>query len=395
MGRFVMIIGLIHWILFIVSGLCLAQEIALPHDPLAGRDVFVSKGCVKCHSIFSKGGKIGRDLGKTLIKQGPTDIFAMMWNHTPEMGKLMQNLQKMPIFSEQEMADLIAYFYFLGYLDELGDVEKGRMVLKDKECLKCHKVGGEGGEIGPILDKIKSYANPLSLAQRIWRYGIKMSAEMSALGIQRPEFSGSEVVDLFAYLQEISNYETDPSAYLTPGRPKVGERLFEEKDCFRCHKIGNKGEAIGPDLTMVDFHGGVTQIAARMWKHGPKIWKKMREMQIQRPMFDENEMADLVAYLYFLSFVEQSGDAEAGKKLFTKKGCVECHSIRGQGGNVGPDLALSDKTKNYITSTTAMWNHNSKMRILMEKMGIPMPRFNQKEMKDLFFYLSNQRIKYE
>jgi hypothetical protein len=74
---------------------------------------------------------------------------------------------------------------------------------------------------------------------------------------------------------------------------------------------------------------------------------------------------------------------------------VKCHSIRGDGGNAGPDLALSDRTGNYIKITTAMWNHNEKMRILMDKMGVPMPRFNEKEMKDLFFYLSIDRMKYE
>jgi mono/diheme cytochrome c family protein len=396
MGRFVMIIGLINFILFMVGAISLGQEIELPNDPLAGRRVFVEKGCVKCHSIFSKGGKVGRDLGKTLIEQGPTGIFAMMWNHSPEMSKLMQKPKKMPIFSEQEMSDLIAYFYFLGYLDEEGEAEKGRMVLKHKQCLACHKVGGEGGKVGPPLDMLRSYANPLSLAQRIWRYGIRMSAVMSILGVHRPEFTGSEIVDLFAYLREISAYKTDVFTYLTPGRPTVGKRLFEEKGCAQCHKIGNnKGKAAIPDLTRVDFHGGATQIAGRMWKHGPKILAKMEEREIAPPIFEENEMADLVAYLYFLNFIEQSGDLETGKRLFTRKRCVKCHSIRGDGGNAGPDLALSDRTGNYIKITTAMWNHNEKMRILMDKMGVPMPRFNEKEMKDLFFYLSIDRMKYE
>jgi cytochrome c551/c552 len=396
MSRFVIIIGLINIILFMVGAICFGQEIELPNDPLVGRRVFVNKGCVKCHSIFSKGGKIGRDLGRTLAQLGPAGIFAMMWNHSPEMSKLMQKPQKMPIFSEQEMADLIGYFYFLGYLDEQGDAEKGRVVLKNKKCLDCHRVGGIGRDVGPPLDKLKSYANPLSLAQRIWRYGIKMSAVMSVLGIERPEFTGSEIVDLFAYLREISAYRTDVFTYLTPGKPTVGKRLFEEKDCVKCHKIGNnKGKAVGPDLPRVDFHVGVTQIAGRMWKHGPKIWAKMEEMGIKIPLFEKNELADLVAYLYFLNFIEQSGDFEAGKALFTRKGCVKCHSIRGQGGNVGPDLAQLDETENFIKITAAMWNHNQKMRILMDKVDVPMPRFDEKEMRDLFFYLSTVRMKYE
>jgi cytochrome c2 len=378
-----------------VSAISFGQEVELPNDPLAGEKVFVNKGCVKCHSIFGKGGKIGRDLGKTQTHRGPTGIFAMMWNHSPEMGKLMQKPQKMPIFSEQEMADFMAFLYFLSYLDERGEAEKGRTVLEQKKCLACHKVGGEGRKVGPDLDKIKSHAHPLSLIQSIWNHGISMSAKMSALGIQRPKFTGSDIVDLFAYLREISAHETDASTYLTPGKPKVGERVFEEKACFQCHEMGNKGKAVGPDLTRVDFHFGVTQIAATMWNHGPKILKEMEKLKIESPIFKENEMADLVAYLYFLNFIGQSGDVEEGKLLFTKKECVKCHAMRGHGGNVGPDLALSEKTKNYIKITTAMWNHNQKMRILMDKVGVPMPRFSEKEMKDLFFYLSTESMKDE
>ncbi len=372
-----------------------AQNINLPNDPLAGEKVFVSKGCVNCHSIFGKGGKIGRDLGKTQAKRGPAGIVAMMWNHSPEMNQLMQKPQQMPVFSEQEMADLIAYIYFLTYLDEPGDPIQGRKVLEKKKCLSCHKIGGKGGQIGPPLDKIKLFANPLSLLQEMWNHGLNMSKTMAARHIPRPTFTGKEVVDLFAYLREISSYETNRSTYLTPGKPKIGEQLFEKKGCIRCHKIGNKGQAVGPDLTKVDFHMGVTGIGAKLWNHGPAIWKKMKEMGIKLPTFEGNELADLVSYLYFLNFVQQSGDVEAGKRLFFKKGCVECHSVRGRGGNVAADLAKSQYTDNYIKAATAMWNHNRQMRLLMQKVGVAMPRFNEKEMNDLLAYLRSERVKSE
>ncbi len=374
----------------------MAQEIDLPDDPLAGEKVFVNKGCVNCHSIFGKGGKIGRDLGKTQAQRGPAGIVAMMWNHSPEMSQVMQRPQEMPVFTEQEMADLIAFIYFLNYLDEPGNPSRGREVLEEKKCLSCHRIGDKGRNIGvPRLDRVKSFANPLSLAQEMWNHGVGMSAIMASLGVERPKFTGSELVDLLAYLKEISNYETNVKTYLTPGKPKVGEELFEKKGCLNCHKIGNKGKAVGPDLTRVEFHIGVSKIAADMWNHGPKIWKKMREMGIQLPTFTGNEMADLVAYLYFLDFIQQSGDIEAGRRLFIKKRCVECHSVRGRGGNVAADLAQSNYTQNYIKAATAMWNHNRRMRLLMEKVGVAMPRFNEQEMKDLLAYLRSERIKNE
>lgn len=395
LSRTMIILGTISCMLFGIGALSSGQELGLPNNPLAGQKIFLEKGCIKCHSIFGKGGKIGRDFGKTLVHRGPAGIFAMMWNHSPEMSKLMQKIQKMPVFSEHEMADFIAFIYFLGYLDEEGEPERGHAVLKDKQCLACHKVGGEGGEIGPPLDEIRSYANPLTLAQRMWRYGVGMSAEISALGVERPEFAGSELIDLFSYLREISDYKTDVLSYLIPGRPVVGEKLFEEKNCLQCHRIGSKGKAVGPDITRTELHVGVTQIATLMWKHGPEMWEQMRELEIARPLFDNNELADLVAYLYYLKFTEQSGDFNVGKQLFIKKECVQCHSIRGIGGNVAKDLALSPKTENYIKITAAMWNHNRQMQMLMGKMGVPIPRFSEQEMTDLFFYLSSSRKEYE
>ncbi len=118
----------------------------------------------------------------------------------------------------------------------------------------------------------------------------------------------------------------------------------------------------------------------------------MKELEIDRPMFEGNELADVIAYLYFLDFVQQTGDVIVGKLLFTKKRCVECHAIRGRGGNVAADLAQSDYTRNYITAATAMWNHNRRMRMLMEKVGVAMPRFNEGEMRDLLAYLRSERV---
>src|SRR3990170_2471317 len=49
------------------------------------------------------------------------------------------------------------------------------------------------------------------------------------------------------------------------------------------------------------------------------------------------------------------GNPKRGEDLFTKKRCVECHSIRGHGGSIGPDLGI--KLKGSLTQITgAMWN---------------------------------------
>src|SRR5439155_24266298 len=52
------------------------------------------------------------------------------------------------------------------------------------------------------------------------------------------------------------------------------------------------------------------------------------------------------------TLAEGSGDAAAGKKVFTSV-CAQCHALRGEGGRVGPDLTGYDRkdTEFLITST--------------------------------------------
>jgi cytochrome c2 len=39
-----------------------------------------------------------------------------------------------------------------------------------------------------------------------------------------------------------------------------------------------------------------------------------------------------------------SSCAGKGEELFTTKGCIRCHSFKGKGGNIGPDLtAVADR----------------------------------------------------
>src|SRR3990172_2226350 len=93
-----------------------------PQNPLKGRELFTSKGCIKCHAIRGEGGKVGPDLGKTVARQSLFEVASIMWNHSPVMSEKMREL-KVPRakFSAEEMADIIAFLYFLNYFDEPGN----------------------------------------------------------------------------------------------------------------------------------------------------------------------------------------------------------------------------------------------------------------------------------
>ena len=367
-----------------------AQDIPLPNNPLDGQKVFVEKGCVKCHSIMGKGGKIGSDLAKTQAKQSPAGIVAMMWNHVSDMRHAMEIWQSIPKLDENELANLVAYLFSISYLDEPGDAAWGRVVFEKSGCQKCHQVGGVGGKIGPPLDKARRFGSPLFLAQEMWNHGFGMSRTMERLGLTRPEFEGSEISDLLTYLQSINQAREENVSYMIPGSPKIGEKLFESKGCINCHQIGAKGKAVGPDLTKKQFHLGAAAIAGTMWNHGFLMWKKMKDLDITLPKFEGNEMADIISYLYFLEFQQQTGNPDRGKELVEAKGCTSCHRIGGRGGTAGPELGRSQRVSNFISIAAKMWNHNLDMQKRMQESNIPFPRFAEHEMVDLLAYIRFQ-----
>ena len=50
-------------------------------------------------------------------------------------------------------------------------------------------------------------------------------------------------------------------------------------------------------------------------------------------------LSALALLLGTLAAQNNAGNAESGKKLFTKYGCYECHGYQGQGGSAGARLA--------------------------------------------------------
>ncbi len=368
------------------------EDYTLPRDPLKGQELFADKGCIKCHSIQGVGGRIGPDLSKGGFNLSLSQIAGIMWNHFPKMNEKMRELKiPRPRFEVTEMADLIAYLYYLNYFDEPGTPAKGRVLFREKGCIKCHSIGGEGGDIGPTLDKIRYYTSPIFMAQTMWNHGLEMNIKMKELDIGWPTFKGNEIVDIISYVQATSKAEVKERVYILPGSPQEGKRLFSEKGCIRCHSIRGEGGNVGPDLSKRGLRQSVTQVAGTMWNHGPNMWKKMEEIGIPRPKFSGKEMADLIAYLYFINYFDEPGNPREGKKLFAQKGCITCHSIRGEGGNVGPELTKSKVSLSPINAAAEMWNHAPIMEEKMEEKQLPWPKFDGNEIVDLVEYLRSVR----
>jgi mono/diheme cytochrome c family protein len=337
-----------------------AQPLFSPtQDPLAGSRVFGTKGCAKCHSVNGFGGKVGPDLGRIPRPRSFYNLAAAMWNHLPKMAERMRQLGiARPSLNPQETGDLIAFLYTLNYFDPPGNVEAGRRLFAEKKCIVCHQVNGVGGVVGPNLDFLKQFGSPILIAAELWNHGPAMAEAMRAKKIERPTFKDAELRDLIAYLKSTSRTQAEEPLYVLPGRADEGRRLFVEKRCIQCHAVRGEGGRVGPDLAERGLHRSLTQFAAAMWNKAPAMLKEMQARGISVPRLQAWEMADLVAYLYFIQYFPEPGDPKKGRELVASKGCLGCHSLQGAGAKVANDLARVKGLDSPATVISALWNHS-------------------------------------
>lgn len=133
-----------------------------------GEKIFKKKkSCFACHQLEDEGGKIGPDLSQAGARYGPDWLYAWILNpHAYKPETKMPNMDVAP----EEAKVLAAFLSGLGaenegtpedwqpFLNLAGNPENGKRQFFDSEgkvyCSKCHRVNGEGGEVGPDLSAI-------------------------------------------------------------------------------------------------------------------------------------------------------------------------------------------------------------------------------------------------
>jgi len=360
---------------------------AFSGDANAGRRIFVERGCSRCHSIWGNGGVLGPDLALVGAGRSMEQLAGLFWNHTPRMIETVR-LQGFPwpTFTETELADIISYVYYVKLFDELGDPQLGEQWFVAKRCAGCHTVGGRGGRSGPALDAYARYATPIMLAQGMWNAGAGMRDRQRALGVPIPEFIGREMADIQAYIRRQSDTRNRAVVLLQAPTPGVGERLFTSKGCVRCHGANGRGTAYGPNIRAVTNHRRVSEIAGVLWNHSQQMSSAMQARGIPIPRFQGTELADVIAFLYYLPFGGSEGNARRGEQVFSEKGCARCHSPDAP-APIGPDLSRSEVVGTTLGLATAMWNHAPAMFDVTRLQRVEWPRFEDDEMPDLLAYI--------
>ena len=170
--------------------------------------------------------------------------------------------------------------------------------------------------------------------------------------------------------------------------PLAGSRVFGSKGCVKCHSVNGVGGKVAPDLARTMRPRSFVDLATAMWNHLPNMTDRMKQLGIARPQLDSKEAGDLVGFLYTLNYFDPPGSADAGKRLFSEKRCIVCHTVRGAGGVVGPNLDHLQQFRSPIFVAAAMWNHGPQMAEKMRERGIARPTFTAKELRDLIAYLA-------
>jgi mono/diheme cytochrome c family protein len=206
---------------------------------------------------------------------------------------------------------------------------------------------------------------------------------LTALGV-------ATVLLLLLWAIDITNKERSPLQRWLPflaKNPQMGEALFREKGCVRCHAMHGAGGASAPDLGQRHSDSAsLAQLVSAMWNHAPQMWQAMQADQVAYPELSYEQTSALVSFLYMSRHVDPAGNAERGHELVHSKGCSRCHAIRAQGGHSARDLA-SLALESPTEWTQSILDSSAEMKASMDDLGMSWPKFAPHEFNDLLAYL--------
>jgi len=273
-------------------------------DPAAGQRVFAAKGCAHCHAVGSSEGERAPGLNRIEAFGNSVAWMHAMWNHAQSMIEpVTRELGHWPQFTGSEMNDLVAYASGSGLpqpparTDEnglRGSAERGWQVYQSK-CIQCHSVRGKGGRIGPALGPElgpdRDLPNtPAQFAAVLWNHAPAMLQHAREAQMAPPTLQGDEIADLLRFLASLRYFEPSGSAFL-------GERVFGERGCARCHGSKAEGTREGPALRAGSDAFTTVSLATALWRHGPAMWARAEKLGIPWPTLEATDVGDLIAFL--------------------------------------------------------------------------------------------------
>ncbi len=345
-------------------------------DSARGQRLFETLSCVQCHSVNGKGATVGPDLGRMLDRGfTPATLAATMWNHAPGMWAAMRDRQITPGELDQQAAqDLMAFFYAARFFEKPGDAGRGKRAFESLGCAGCHDLKSAA--------QWAALADPIALADAMWNHRAQMQTAAASKGIALPQLSAQDLTDMLVYLrnQPGSQPGSQPGTREETGVFRIaaagaGDAVFQSSGCAKCHQ--------SVDALAMSVQGKtLTEIAAEMWNHAPRMAAAGAPLIQLTP----DQMRDLVSSFWAAKFFQDAGHASAGSRVFASKNCTVCHNDAASGA---PHLPVSGSDFSGATMVSVLWRHGPRMLDQMKTKGLAWPRFDGSQMADLIAYLNS------
>jgi mono/diheme cytochrome c family protein len=172
-----------------------------------------------------------------------------------------------------------------------------------------------------------------------------------------------------------------------PGDPARGREIFAAKSCARCH-LPRGQDGVGPALEQLRRPQGMFALAGRLWNHAPAMFTILKMTDLQWPRISAAEMGDLMAFLEADPARDPASDVAKGQLVLLRKSCLKCHSLRGEGARLAPDLSAQGPAyESGVAWATRMWGHTPAMAAKAMEIGVLYPRFAEDEMLNLVAFL--------
>jgi cytochrome c551/c552 len=171
-----------------------------------GKGLFADKGCATCHVVVDS-----RSAGPSFRSKAPrgsiTDLAARMWNH----GRAVAPGSPLSRLTGQETADVVAYLHASYYFDSAeGDSRRGRRLLQDKGCLRCHAVYNKGNTAAPDLATANVVSTQTGQLAAMWNHGRFMDNTARRQTVVLPTLTPKELSDITRGLAGLASVVPTP-----------------------------------------------------------------------------------------------------------------------------------------------------------------------------------------
>ncbi len=337
-----------------------------------GQDLLAERGCLGCHKIEDKGGKLGPDLSRVgdkvahnfdflhLDAHAPREISTWLRAHFLDPSAVSPG-SAMPAVRDIDEADaLTAYMLSLRAKHGGGTVYSGRAsnsVTPSQDgrkiylqyCSACHGESGKHSQVASISSPALHNTDTLAVADDDYLRMIiatgRGGTDMPAWGEGHGNLSRDEIDRIVGYIRSWEGQGAPISAMSSQRGSAERGRAYFRGLCTGCHGVNGEG-GIGNNLRAETFLAvtddrflarsiveGRPGTAMPSWKHlsaqaVSDILAFIRSWQPTPPSFEEVVVS--------MDEVPSSDNARFGKSIYSRN-CASCHGRRGEGG-LGPSI---------------------------------------------------------